>query len=294
MPLDFSQPTINGRVAIGEKHQEKGYPVKLDYFIFTHPIDIKTGKCARHVEMTKCAKEKYGTDKPKEVEVVLVDHHPDDVFFTSYMNYPGKTCNCKGDGCKAIRIDSEGNKTEVKCDYDNCQFRLFKSTKGIINTCKPTGILTFLMPEAPVAGGVWKFTTHSKMSIGKIYESLNNLYQFRGTLFGLKVKMKIKTVPITVNKQQQNVHTVEVEAPASYDAVAQGAGTTVGTLLAAKEQYARLGGMPVRKELSMSNTSTIDGNDENSVMDAQVIDPEFVEPPPPNSSFNPSDDEFMM
>lgn len=259
MALQLNKPTVNGRVAIGEKNAERGFPVKLDYFIFTHEFDPKTNKAARHEAMMKIMTEKYGP-KPKEIEVVLIHHHPEEVFFTSYMNYPGKECNCKGDGETAVRIMSDGTRKEGKCDYENCKFRIARTAKGDINTCKPTGILQFIIPEAPMSGGIWKFVTHSMMSIGKINSALMNLYSVRGTLFGLKVKMKIKTVQVKVNGQTQNVHTVEVEAPYSLDAIAEGAGTTIGTLLDHRTKHKTLGMAPdksVVKELSITAEETV-------------------------------------
>jgi hypothetical protein len=286
--LSLSQPTIQGRVAIGEKN-DKGWPVKLDYFIFTKPFDQKTKTAPKDAKMLEMIKNKYKTDQPKELHVILMDHHPEEVFFTSYMNYPGTTCNCKGDGETAIRTDSDGNKIDAVCNYEECQFRLLKKEKGVLNTCKPTGILTFLIPEAPMSGGLWKFTTHSIMSIGKINEALWNIYNFRKTLYGLKIKLKIKMVQVTVDKRVQNVPTVEVEVPFSLDAIATGAGTSVGSLLDAQTKHLQMGALPDKTKLSelsmeaekLGNPNTGDikkketTSNENTGDNSQVIDAEF-------------------
>jgi hypothetical protein len=275
MALKLSQPSFQGRIAIGEK-TEKGYPKKLDYFIFTKPYDEKTKSAPKDLKMLAIMKEKYKTDKPKEIHVVLVDHHPEEVFFTSYMNYPGSSCNCKGDGEKAVRVDSDGTKIDVICNYDECKFRWLKKEKGLLNTCKPTGILSVLIPEAPIAGGLWKFSTHSKMSIGKINEALWNIYNFRKTLFGLKVKLKIKMVQVTLNGQTQNVPTVELEVPFSLNEIAEGAGTSVGTLMEARAKHIQMGTLPNKEklqELSMEAEKLGNPNtSDDKILDAQIVD----------------------
>lgn len=239
MALNISQNSIQGRVAIGEKKISQGgktYPAKLDYFIFTKPYDPKADNAPKYTEMEKVIKEKYGTEKPKSISVTLVGYDPDEVFFTDYLNYPGKSCDCRGNGEVAFRQIGE-KKERIECNYEKCEHRQKKTTNGIITTCKPTGVLTFMIPESPVSGGLWKFTTHSNMSIGKIMQSLRNICAIRGTLFGLQVNLKIVIVPMTVMGKLQNIPTVEVELPFSWDKLAQGAGTTIGSLMDAKAKH---------------------------------------------------------
>jgi hypothetical protein len=290
--LKLSQPTIQGRIAIGER-TEKGYPKKLDYFIFTKPYDEKTGTAPKDPKMLAIMKEKYKTDQPKEIHVILVDHHPEEVFFTAYMNYAGKTCSCKGDGEKAVRVGSDGTKIDVICNYDECKFRWVKKQNGTINTCKPTGILSVLIPEAPIAGGLWKLSTHSIMSISKINESLWNIYNFRKTLFGLKIKLKVKMVQVSLNGQTQNVPTVEIEVPFSLDAIAQGAGTSVGTLMDAQTKHIQMGTLPNKQklqELSMEAEGLGNPNANEKVLNAEIVNDEKSLDP---SSLNPGDqDQF--
>ena len=297
--LEKYQNTIQGRVAIGEKNKEKGYPVKLDYFIFTRPFDSKANLAPRFPEMTEVIKKKYATDKPKKVEVTFVFDHYDEVFYTDYLNYPGKKCNCKGNGRTAMRvINDAGDKKEVPCDYKACQFRMTKTDRGVINTCKPTGILTFMMPEAPVSGGVWKFVTHSEMTIGKISGALKNIYDIRKTLYGLCVNLKVVIVPITIKGQVQNVPTVEIEVPFSWDQIAEGAGTKIGTLMEARAKYMTLGCAPdpeLKKELAKSaETLAYTG----AMDDVVVIDAEIASPEPTVKDSDPltssDSDEFQF
>ncbi len=292
MALNIYQNTIQGRIAIGEKNKEKGYPMKLDHFVFTKPFDPKAKMAPKFPEMTEIIKQLYKTDKPKAIKVTLVDHHPDEVFYTDYMNYPGTKCNCKGNGERATRTNDAGEKKELACNYDACTFRMTKTDRGVINTCKPTGILTFMMPEAPVSGGLWKFTTHSIMSIGKIAGALKNIYAYRKTLFGLQVILKVTMVQINIKGSSQNVPTVELEVPFSWDELAEGAGTTIGTLMEAKAKYLSLGYAPdPQKMKELSTSAEVIGYD-GSMEGVRIVDiettPDPPEPPDENS------DEFTF
>lgn len=296
MSLKIQQHTIQARLAIGEKHAEKGYPVKLDHFIATHPFDPKTKTAPRHKKLTEYFETIYKTSKPKTINVVLIDHHPDEVFFTKYMNFPGTTCNCSGDGETAVRVNSEGVKSDIVCNYNKCEFRLTKTNKGIINTCKPTGILTFIIPDAPMAGGVIRFTTHSMMSIGKINDALQNIYAIRGTLYGLKVRLKVVMVQVNIGGKAQNVPTVEIEVPLSYNEIAAGAGTSIGTLMDAKAKHLSMGSLPAKEklqELSMIAETTgvppeASNETPNETIDAEIVDPTqgSVDPTDSNQEFS--------
>ena len=77
MSLNNYQHTIQARLAIGEKH-EKGYPIKLDHFIATFPYDPKTKTAPRHKKLEEYFLAKYKTKEPKIIDVVLVDHHPEE------------------------------------------------------------------------------------------------------------------------------------------------------------------------------------------------------------------------
>lgn len=300
MSLEIYANTIQGRVAIGEKVTRKGtntgkdvtFPTKLDYFIFTKPFDPKTKIAPKFDAMTKIMKEKYGTDKPKEIDVILVDHHFQETFFTDYMNYPGMSCNCRGDGKQAIRTDGEGKKHDIVCDYEHCEFRQVKGSNGIVNTCKPTGILTFLIPDAPIAGGVWKFTTHSNMSIGKIAGALRNIYSYRKTLYMLQVKLKVVMVTINKDGKTQNVPTVELEVPFSMPEIALGAGTALGTLEDIKKHFNITEAVTVnsRRMQELSTSSEELGNSGSAIDEAPIIDVQ----PEVSSFLEPSSDEFSF
>lgn len=297
----FQQNTYQGRVAIGEKadivtrsNKKVTIPKKLDYFVFTKLFDPKSQTAPKDLATTANIKKKYGTDKPKEIEVILVDDHYDTAFYTNYLNYPGKTCNCKGDGVNAVRVDSNGVKTKVKCDYEHCEFRLTKTGNGVINTCKPTGILTFLLPEASVSGGVWKFVTHSQMTIGKVRGSLKNLFQ-GVSLSGLKVRLKVQIVPVNIPKQgTQNVPTVELDLPYGWDTLAERFGAKTFEELCEKRSGI-VKTLPDNKRMEELSTAVDKGEGYDGSMDNEELPP----PPPdmgeiPPMPSNIDDSEFRV
>lgn len=309
MSLDsFNQNSYQGRIAIGEKAETTTrngnkikIPKKLDYFIATHNFDPKTNTAPKDIPTTENLKKKYGTDKPKELEVILVDDHYDNAFFTDYMNYPGKTCNCRGNGITAIRVNQDGTKTPVKCDYDRCEFRLVRTNNGVQNTCKPTGILTFILPEAARSGGVWKFVTHSQITIGKIRASLKNIFDMI-SLKGLKIKMKVNIVQVNVAKQgSQNLPIVEVELPYGYNELAQKLGAKSYEELIEKRAEIVKGALPDNKRIQELSTAVDAGAGYDGSADtlqkpnvAETSEQPMPEPPPQSNPDPIGDDEFKF
>jgi hypothetical protein len=278
MTLEMSRYAVQARLAIGEKHKETGYPVKLDHFIITMPFDKANGFAPRHPALSQYLKEIYKTDRPKIIDIVLIDDHPDEVFYTNYMNYRGSTCCCKGDGTTAIRVGSDGNKFETVCDYDKCEFKFNTTNKGVINTCKPTGILSFVLVDAPLSGGIIKFSTHSRMTIEALNGFFREIYHFRKTLKLMKVRLRLKTVSVNVNGKPTNVYIVEGEVPFSLKEIMMGAGTAVGTIDDVRpKNFLDMKPVPPNKEKmkaldEMAQKEGYDGSDApETVLTAEVL-----------------------
>ena len=222
-------PPTDGRIAIGRKNA-RGLPEKLDYFIFTHEVDAKTDNAPVHKEMTEVMQKKYGAT-PRTIKVVLPFHHYDEVFYTSFTDWKSKLAwSCRSaDGHTAQRRQRDGSVIDVPCDYENCKFRLVNNDPNK-TTCFPNGILSVLMPDAPVTGGVWKFRTRAWGSVHKIQEALETIFNFRSSLLYLEVELSIVMEPQLVpdgkgGKQKQNVPVVQIKAPFSLDELAMGKGT---------------------------------------------------------------------
>lgn len=275
MPIDMTGmsrtflPKLLGKIAIGRKNAS-GYPEKLDYFIFTHPFDQKLNAAPVHKEMTSAMKELYpdaidkdsGLFKPRTIKVVLPFHNIDEVFYTSFCNYVGKSgWNCKSeDGITATRKLDNGEKKEVPCVHSTCEWKYLVKNGKKLETCKATGLLSVMILDAPLSGGLWRFSTRSSTSVNEMLSTLKMLYGIRGSLMGLEIELKVRIVSMDTPKegggtQKQNVPIVSIELPHSWKALANGSGTVYGDfrqiIEAAKTSHA----LPNRKiidELSMS------------------------------------------
>jgi len=279
-------PKLLGKIAIGRRNAS-GWPEKLDHFIFTHPFDPKLNAAPIHKEMTEASKILYpeavgpdGTFKPRKLKVVLPFHNIDEVFYTNFCNYVGKSgWNCKSeDGVTAVRKFENGEKKEVPCTHGTCEWKYTNIKGKKTETCKATGLLSVMLLDAPVSGGLWRFSTRSSTSISEMLNTLQMLYQIRGSLMGLEVELKVRIVPMDTPKegggtQKQNVPVVSIELPHSWKALANGSGTVYGDfqqiLAAAKSSHA----LPNRQIINELSTSMI----EDAVADA--IDGEFTDVP---------------
>lgn len=251
-------PPTDGRIAIGKKG-DGGRPVKLDYFLFTHQVDAKSDMAPVHGPMTEAMTKLYGP-KPQSIKVVLPFHHPDEVFYTSFCDWKGrKDWSCKSDnGSTALRKQANGTTIEVPCDYENCKFRLINGDP-FKTTCKPNGILSVYVMDAPVVGGVWKFRTNAWGSVNKMQESLELIFNIRKSLLGLEVLLSLTMEQQMVpdgkgGKQKQNVPVVQIKMPCTMRELADGAGTVYGDFKEIRENGLRIGNLADRtviQELSM-------------------------------------------
>ena len=239
-------PPYLGRVAIGEK-DERGYPKKLDYFIFTHLVDPKTKRAMRDKEATAAMSEKHG-EKPNRIRIVLPFDHPDEVLYNSLTNYPGASgWDCKSeDGITAVRKEKSGEQYECACDFTTCKWKVGKDGK---DTCKATGILSFMLLDVPRTGGLWRFTTRGYTSVFSIKQSLEFMYNLRGSLKGLEVELIVTMTPMTVpdgkgGMSKQNVPIVSVQLPYNARALANGEGTVYGDFKTIMEAAHKRGTLP--------------------------------------------------
>lgn len=275
-------PKLLGKIAIGRKNAS-GWPEKVDYFLFTHPFDTKLNAAPIHKEMTTAMKalypeavDKEGLFKPRSIKVVLPFHNVDEVFYTSFCNYTGKSYNCKSeDGITATRKLETGEKKEVPCVHGTCEWKYTKVKDKMVETCKATGLLSVMILDGSTAGGFWRFATRSSTSTNEILSTLQMLYNIRGSLMGLEVELKVRVVSMDTPKegggtQKQNVPIVSIELPYSWKALANGSGTVYGDfqeiLKAAKSTHA-LPNKALINELSMSlvDETVTDTTDEKTL-----------------------------
>ena len=271
-------PKLLGKIAIGRR-SSAGWPEKLDYFIFTHPLDAKLNLAPPHKEMTEWATKFFSTDKPRTLKVVLPFHNIDEVFYTRFANYRGKKgWDCMSqDGVTATRKFDNGEKKEVPCTHSTCEWKMTDIKGKMTETCKPTGLLSVMILDAPVSGGLWRFSTRSSNSVNEILNTLQMLYQVRGSLMGLEVDLNVRLVSMDAPNgkggvEKQNVPIVSIVLPHSWKALANGSGTVYGDfreiLSAAKSSHA----LPNRQILDELSTSLTDE------VAADAVDGEEVPP----------------
>ena len=145
----------------------------------------------------------------KELDVSLLYNDPTLNFFTRFNQYKGGKCMCSGDGERAVQADG----TELACNPDTCP--VFATNK-----CKPNGILSVVLKDAPRLGGVYKFRTTSVNSIRSILSSLFFIQSLTGGVLA-DIPLKMTIAPQSVNPvgspTAQTIYVVNLEYPGNMD-----------------------------------------------------------------------------
>lgn len=204
-------------------------PVRYDHFVITTTErlpDKEGGNFVPDIElMEKIQPRENWADgqthaKPKEIPIIFLFDDIDMNFRTEYAYYQGAKCMCRGDGEIAerlfqkagkqtvivedysanpdspipLRIKKEiqvkpGEKHNIICDTEKCPFAQ-PDAKGVTR-CKPSGILSCLIPASMNIGGVFRFRTHSWNTISNILASLELIKTITGgILVGLPMKLQ--------------------------------------------------------------------------------------------------------
>jgi len=181
-----------GKIRLGLRHPEKGYPMKTDYFVL--PKD--NPDYDRIVEL-------YG-EKPKELPI-LIPVEDEEVWATQYYRAYNMTYGliCKGDGEAATRMvyaDTEelpsANKGgTVKIIERECQGR--ECPEYQTKKCHEVMNLRFVLPEVPGLG-IWQIDTGSKNSILNINSCARMIKQAFGRISLIPLKLTFE--PVQVNE----------------------------------------------------------------------------------------------
>ncbi len=153
-----------GKIHLGVKHPEKGYPMKTDYFVFD-----------KDHSLTAKAHEIFGNE-PKVLRI-YIPSEDDEVWCSQYYQSYDQTHGlvCRGDGDKALMmVDiSTGEMSTPKtttvalvdksCEGKNCHYYQAKKCHERMN-------LRFLIPELPGLG-IWQIDTGSINSILNVNSS---------------------------------------------------------------------------------------------------------------------------
>ena len=148
-------------------------------------------------------------DDCKELDVSLLYNDPTLNFFTRFNQYKGGKCMCSGDGEHAVQADG----TKLACNPDTCPVFATKH-------CKPNGILSVVLKDAPRLGGVYKFRTTSVNSIRSILSSLFFIQSLTGGVLA-DIPLKMTIAPQSVNPvgspTAQTIYVVNLEYPGNMD-----------------------------------------------------------------------------
>jgi hypothetical protein len=179
---------VTTRISIGEiKQAQSGqtYPSKLDHFRF-----LRKGKGLEWVpdpELTK----KFG-EKPREIDIVLMDNDIDTVFRTEFAWWTKTAKQCWGDGREATRRTEaapRGEQWPIKgAEIPGCGFGCPDLEGG---KCKPSGTLYFMLRDRPQLGGACKIDTRSYRSIRQIFSALQQFKSTLGRLEGICCKLVV-------------------------------------------------------------------------------------------------------
>lgn len=195
-----------GHIKIGKKgkvtNSEKGtsfrLPEKLDHFIVTTMNRTEDDD----LEIDENIMGMLG-DRPREIPVTLVYDKPDLNFLTWYAYYDSAQCQCRGNGEIAYTADGR----VIQCDPETCR-------NAINRKCKPNGILSVILTDAPGVGGVYKFRTTGWNSIRNLMSSIEFIYGLTGgRLAGLPLVLTLhpKTTLIPGTKKQTTIYMVNLE-----------------------------------------------------------------------------------
>jgi|GEM_PF-3569801 len=195
-----------GKIKIGKKGEVKTSakgnqfraPEKIDHFIVTTMEKTGNDDFAPDMEIMKKLK-----DNCKEIPVRLPYDDPSLNFPTSYAFYDSAACQCRGDGITAIT--SDGNC--IDCNPETCPN--VKDKK-----CKPNGVLSLILDDAPRVGGVYKFRTTGWNSINNIFSSMEFIRGLtNGLLAGLPLMLTLtpKHTVIPGTRTSTTIYMVNLE-----------------------------------------------------------------------------------
>lgn len=197
MPIKNLTETVRiprlGKIHLGVRHPEKGYPMKTDYFVL--PKD--------HSDYKKLVA-LFG-EKPKELRI-LIPVEDEEQWATQYYKAYNLTQGliCKGDGDNAMRmVDIKTNQlpnkatetvslVDMECVGKDCPEYKLKKCHEVMN-------LKFIIPEVPGLG-VWQIDTGSINSILNINSCARIIKKAFGRISMVPLKLTLE--PIDVNNPE--------------------------------------------------------------------------------------------
>lgn len=193
--------SVTAKIAIGLPPKDKNdHPTRLDHFIFQKKGQRGSGLSADVVwEIDEEKTQHYG-EQCRELEIILVNNHPDVVFRTEYAWWTATQKQCWGDGESATRRTLLHPRGEVwhPCANDGCPDLAEEK-------CRPSGDLYFILADYPTLGTICKLHTSSYQSIRELYAALEDIRSATGgRLMGLRVKLFVRPEKNAYKDKQGN------------------------------------------------------------------------------------------
>lgn len=176
-----------GKIKIGGKGPERTsksgkkfrIPQKYDHFVIVKNEKDQYGNFI----IDKNIQNKIGNECRK-IPIVLLFDDINLNLLSSFQYYHGHKCVCRGDGETAERI-IKGEKKLIPCPNSECEFLQAKR-------CKPSGLLSCMLPLAESVGGVYKFRTTSWNTVSNLQSSLALIkMQTGGNLAGIPLYLEM-------------------------------------------------------------------------------------------------------
>jgi hypothetical protein len=211
-----------GKIKIGMKGQmttsragkKFQLPKRLDHFIVT---GLERGPDGNFLK-DEAVHQVLG-ERPVEIPVGLLYNDPELNFQSRWACFTGTTLWCTGDGENAYRKQQDGSEIVRSCpceraapDFDADQYR-----------CKTSGVLSVMLDDMQMVGGVYKFRTTSYNSVINIMSSLALISRVTGgVLAGIQLMLTVrpKTVIVPKTNKAMVVHIVGIEYRGSLKALA--------------------------------------------------------------------------
>lgn len=155
------------KVRTGKSGRKYQTPVKTDFVFVTNLEKDEHDNFIMDKELT----EKLTVETNQDGNPVLIGpciflyNNMKSNLITSYCRRGAVHVDCRGDGEKATRYLPNGEQQKIDCPGKQCKY--IKNGK-----CTPTCILSVVFPDAPRAGGVYRFRSSGWNSVEKIQSGL--------------------------------------------------------------------------------------------------------------------------
>jgi len=184
-----------GKIRLGQKHPEKGYPMDLDYFKVPDEVAARYG------------------ERPRELDVMLPVDDPAQLFPYALKWYSATMLICKGDGVTANRLktkveeadevieDVPGKTTRIKCPCPH-----LKTDENPKGECTLKGTLMVMLPSVSV-GGVYAIDTSSINNVIEINSAIAREDSEAGEPAGFLRAMfgRVALIPLKLRRVEREI-----------------------------------------------------------------------------------------